>query len=77
MAEVRKQFTNKEVADKFEYSGSWDVFGKEKRIVWPGVYDGLLCEIDLKSAEKMLAQNHPFLKLKSATAKKNNGEPVN
>lgn len=69
MAEARKQFVNPEVVNKYEYSGSWTVHDKEKRIAWPGTYDGLLCEITPEVAEKLLQAKYPGFKAKEANAK--------
>jgi hypothetical protein len=64
--EVRKQFTNTEVASKYEYTGSWTVHDKEKRIAWPGTYDGLLCDITPEVAQKMVDGKYPGMKVKEA-----------
>lgn len=66
---IRKQFTDKEVSEKYEYSGSWDANGKEKRIVFVGVYDGLLVDITAATAEKLLGVKYPGLKAKSKILK--------
>lgn len=74
--EARKSFANTEVASKYEYTGNWTVNDKEKRLNWPGTYDGLFCEIKPEVAQKLLDSQYPGLKLKAeasapAAAKKN------
>lgn len=60
-APLRTTFQNADVAKSFEYNGNWIANGKEKRIAWPSVYDGLFCEITPQVAEKLLASSYPGL----------------
>lgn len=70
VVEVKKEFTNPETAAGFEYTGSWTVNDKPKRIVWPGTYDGLLCDITPKAAQKFVDTKHPHWKKKEAASAK-------
>jgi hypothetical protein len=67
---LRTTFANTETAAKFEYNGNWIANGKEKRISWPGTYDGLFCEMPPDVAEKLLAAKYPGLRAKSGKTEK-------
>jgi hypothetical protein len=56
--EIKMEFTNPETAANIEYLGSWTVNDKPKRIAWPGTYDGLLCDITPKAAQKFVDSGH-------------------
>lgn len=75
MAEIRTGFQNQETASKYKYSGSWAANGKEKRVSWPRVYDGLVCEMPPHIAAKFVEKKHPeFSEINPVAVKSTAGE---
>lgn len=75
--ELKQSFSNAETAAKFEYNGNWIANGKEKRISWPGTYDGYFHAIPPDIAERLVAAKYPGLKAKETKPAKEAKEKLN